>query len=200
MRLIRFGLIAAVSGALALSVAAQTQPQTPTPAQTPAPTPAPAQTAMPFDVTVPAGFGAFTAQSRSDKTAAGNIETTNWVAKAPTGEAVVVTVSKMPAKVLDPQKLVDGTRDSLLKSLGATLESEEKIAGTPATRLMFHNASVFLRARLQVRDDTLYQLLYIGRSNDQRSAPAVGQLFDSFRLAPPANAVAVTAPVPATKP
>ena len=49
-----------------------------------------------FSIRLPAGFAAFTTQAQTAKAAEGTIETTNWVSKAPTGEAVVVTVSKMP--------------------------------------------------------------------------------------------------------
>ncbi|HJQ35733.1 MAG TPA: hypothetical protein VKB93_01210 [Thermoanaerobaculia bacterium] len=139
--------------------------------------------ADPFAVTLPEGFGAFTKQVQTTKSPEGDIETSNWIAKAPSGEAVIVTVSKMPGKVLDPQKLIEGTRTSLLKSVGATLETEEPRAGdVPSARLMFQGSGAFFRARLSVIDDHFYQLLYMGRSAEQRTAPAVGQMFDSFQI------------------
>jgi hypothetical protein len=138
-----------------------------------------------FSIRLPARFAAFTAQAQTAKAEEGTIETTNWVSKAPTGEAVVVTVSKMPGKILDPDKLMTSTRETLLKSLNATLENEEKIAGDlPATNLTFRSASAaFLRSRLVVDGDRLVQVLYVGRSEEQRAANAVGQLFDSFKIA-----------------
>lgn len=141
-----------------------------------------------FRITLPAGFAAFTSQAQAVKAAEGTIETTNWISKAPTGEAVVVTVSKMPGKILDPATLMTSTRESLLKSLNATLENEEKVEGEkPATNLMFRSASAaFLRSRLVVDGDRLYQLLYVGRSEEQRAAGTVGQLFDSFHINTPA--------------
>ncbi|HEX2120211.1 MAG TPA: hypothetical protein VHL59_01085 [Thermoanaerobaculia bacterium] len=136
-----------------------------------------------FTVSLPAGYAAFTKQVQTAKAPEGEIETTNWISRAPTGEAVVVTSSRMPGKILDPQKLIASTRASLLQSLKATLESEEPRAGdVPSTRMLFRSDAAYFRARLTVVDDRLYQLLYVGRSADQRAAPTVGEMFDSFRL------------------
>ena len=142
-----------------------------------------AQSAGPFDVTLPNGYGAFAQQVQKTPSPTGEIVTTNWISKAPTGEAVVVTVSKMPAKILDPQKLIESTRASLLKSLGATLEAVEPRPGElTSARLLFHTSGAFFRARVTVEGDRLYQLLYVGRSAEQRSAPVVSALFVSFRI------------------
>jgi hypothetical protein len=137
-----------------------------------------------FSVTVPAGYAGFTKQVQTTKSPEGDIETTNWISKAPTGEAVVVTMSRMPGKILDPQKMIASTRESLLKSLGATLESEEPRAGElPSSRLFFRSNAAWFRARFTVLDDRFYQLLYVGRSDEQRNAAAVSQMFESFRIA-----------------
>jgi hypothetical protein len=144
-----------------------------------------------FTIALPAGYAEFTKQVQTTKAPAGDIETTNWVSKAPTGEAVIVTESKLPGKILDPQKLIESTRASLLKTLNATLESEEPRAGElPSTRLLFRSDAAWFRARFTVDDDRLYQLLYVGRSADQRSAPAVSAIFDSFHLTAPTAASA----------
>jgi len=140
-----------------------------------------------FSLTLPAGFTAFASQQQTVKGADGaDIATTNWVSKAPTGEAAVVTVSKMSGKILDPEKLMASTRDSLLKSLNAKLENEQKIEGAmPATVLTFKSESAspaFLTSRLVVNNDKLVQLLYVGRSEEQRSGAAATQLFESFKI------------------
>lgn len=138
----------------------------------------------PFTVALPDAYAAFTRQVQITKSPEGDIETTNWISKAPTGEAVIVTVSRMPARILDPQKMIDSTRASLLKSLGATLETEEPRPGElPSSRLLFRTDSAFFRARFTVLDDRFYQILYVGRSAEQRTAPEVGQIFESFRIA-----------------
>lgn len=136
-----------------------------------------------FTISLPSGYAEFAKQVQTSKAPAGEIETTNWVSKAPTGEAVIVTSSRMPGKILDPQKLITSTRASLLKSLNATLEAEEPRPGElPSTRLLFRSDAAWFRARFTVDDDRLYQLLYVGRSEEQRSAPAVAAMFDSFRV------------------
>jgi len=139
-----------------------------------------AQAAEPFNLTLPTGFGAYTKQSQT----AGKIEVTNWISKSPTGEAVVVTVSKMPGKILDANKLFASTRDSLVKSQNLTLDSEEKGSGTPASeKLSFHTGTnIFLKSRLIASDDKLYQVLYVGHSTDQRDNPAVAAMLDSFTI------------------
>jgi hypothetical protein len=162
----------------------------------------------PFTITLPAGYGQFAKQAQTVKSPQGDIQTTNWVSKAPTGEAVVITLSQMPGKILDPEKMIATTRDSLLKSLNATLDSEEKRdAGDASARLLFHSAAAFFRSRFVVDDNRFYPVLYVGRSAEQRDQPAVGQLFESFKVAAPATpapsaaAPAVApAPVPAPAP
>lgn len=144
-----------------------------------------------FSVTLPVGFGQFTSQTQKSKAPdGGEIETTNYVSKSPTGEAVVVTVSRMPAKVLDPQKLMNSTRDTLISSLKATLESEQKVEGElPSVELLFHGQSAnppYLRSRLAVQDDRFFQILYVGRNEAQRALPSVARLFESFQVAPAA--------------
>ena len=151
-----------------------------------------------FDVALPAGFAD---PAKTTMTSSG-IETTTWVSKSPTGEAVVVSVSKMPARIADPAKLMDSTRDSLLKSVKGTLESEQPVAGDmPSRLLVFRSGTAFLRSRLVVSGDKLYQLLYVGRSEEQRAVPAVMQMFDSFKVTAPAMTSSVAAaPPPAPKP
>ena len=99
-----------------------------------------------------------------------------------TGEAVVISISKMPVKIADATKLMDSTRDSLLKSVNGTLESEETIPGDiPARRLLFRSGTAFLRARLAADGDRLYVLF--GRrtvSASQRAVPAIAQIFLRF--------------------
>lgn len=136
-----------------------------------------------FTVSLPSGYAEFTKQTQTTKAPEGEIETTNWISKSPTGEAVIVTSSRLPGKILDPQKLITSTRASLLNSLKATLESEEPRPGElPSTRLLFRSEGAWFRARFTVDDDRLYQLLYVGRSEEQRSAAAVAAIFDSFRV------------------
>ena len=147
-----------------------------------------------FSITLPEGFGEFATQAQKTDSPEGKIDTTNWISKAPTGEAVVVTVSTMPAPITDAAKAMDGMRESLLKSLNATLESEEKIEDGKAANLLFKGSGAFLRSRLLVDGNRMMQVLYVGRSEEQRSAPTVGEIFQSFHTeaAPAPAAVATT--------
>jgi hypothetical protein len=148
-----------------------------------------------FTVNLP---DAYAAPVQSSATQNG-IATSTWIAKAPTGEAVVISVSTMPAKIADPAKLIDSTRDSLLKSVKGTLDSEQPLTGDmPARDLLFRSGTAFLRSRLIVNGDRLYQLLYVGRTQPERDAPGVGQMFDSFKVT--AGAVAAPAPAPVPPP
>lgn len=137
-----------------------------------------------FTVTLP---DAYAAPVMSTATQNG-ITTSTWIAKVPaTGEAVVISVSTMPGKIEDPAKLMDSTRDSLLKSVKGTLDSEQTPTGAlPARDLLFKSGTAFLRSRLVVNGDKLYQLLYVGRTQAERDAPAVGQMFDTFTVKTPA--------------
>jgi len=146
-----------------------------------------------FSVTLPPGFAA---PAKTETTQSG-IVTDTWVSKAPTNEAIVISISKMPARIADPAKLMDSTRDSLLKSVKGTLENEQTLAGDkPGRVIQFRSGTAFLRSRLVVDGDKLYQLLYVGRSEEQRAA--VGQMFDSFRIIAPPMTASSSAPPPAT--
>ena len=144
-----------------------------------------AETAV-FSVTLPGGFPEFQqTRSQSAEVPQGKIETTNWVSRSPKGEAVVVTVSRMPGKLGTPASLLSGTRDSLMKAFNASLEKELNLPGSyPATSLTFkaNSSPLFYRAKLMVVGNTIYQILYAGRSAEQRSAAPVGRVFDTFLI------------------
>lgn len=146
-----------------------------------------------FSITLPPGFGEFSRQDQKTDSPEGKIDTTNWISKAPTGEAVVVTVSTMPAPINDAEKAIAGMRDALLKSLSATVESEEK------GELFFKGSGAFLRSKLLVDGNRMLQVLYVGRSEEQRSATAVGEIFQSFQVAAPPAAEPAAATTTPTK-
>jgi hypothetical protein len=149
-----------------------------------------------FSITLPEGFGEFAKQTqKSSAPEGGEIETTNWVSKSPAGEAVVVTQSTMPGRILDPAKMIESTRDSLLKTLNAELESEEPIEGeAPSARLRFRSNGAVFRSRFVVDENRFYQILFVGRSDEGRNAPAVDELFRSFSIVtpPPADPAQVS--------
>jgi hypothetical protein len=152
--------------------------------------------AQPFQITLPTGFSAFAAQTQTAKSPSGkNIQVTTWVSKSPTTEAVVVSVTKLWARIENPDQQMANSRDSLVKSVNGTIDSQQKIDGSaPGMRVDFHSGNAFLRARLSVKGDSLYQLLYVGRSAEQRSNPSVDGLFQSFAISDtPAQTAAATA-------
>lgn len=138
-----------------------------------------------FSITLPAGFTAFTSQTKSADSKEGKIDTTTWVAKSSTGQIVIVAMTKMPGRILDPDKMMASTRDALLKSLNATVESEEKIPGSlPAEKLVFKSNTaqpVYVRTNIIVAGDRQYQVIFIGHSDAERTVPAVASMFDSFQ-------------------
>ncbi|HUJ15424.1 MAG TPA: hypothetical protein VL284_16680 [Thermoanaerobaculia bacterium] len=151
-----------------------------------------------FSMTLPTGFGDFAKQTQTVSSPDGKkTEVTTYVSKSPTGEVAVVSVSKMPGKVDDADKLFASTRDALLKTTNGTLDKEEKLPGSnPGERLWFHSSNgAFLRSRLLVVGDTLYNVLYVGHSEEQRNNPAVASMLDTFM---PANAQPVAQTTTAT--
>lgn len=141
-----------------------------------------------FSLTLPTGFGEFKKETKTVEGKEGKIETNNWISKSPTGEAVIVTVSKMPGKILNPTQMIDGTRDGLLKQLNATVDNEQPLPGEMHGKLItFHGSNVFLTSQLAVNKDMLYQLLYVGRTADQRNNPSVSDMFRSFHVNAPAE-------------
>ena len=136
----------------------------------------------PFTIHLPSGFGEFAKSSQNSQSKDGTIETNTWLSKDPKGGAVVVTVSKLPKKVLAPVKLLDGTRDSLVKSTNSTLDSDDTVSTNPPTRqITMHSNTAWVRARLIAKTDTLYQVIFIGRSAEAPNAGPVGQMFEGFQ-------------------
>jgi hypothetical protein len=137
-----------------------------------------------FTIDLPHDFPAFEKKNDVQKAGDGNIETTTWISRSPsTAEAVVIAVSTMPGKILDPQKLFDKTRDALLASLKGTLENDESSSqAVPARRLLMRTPNAFIRARLMTTGARLYQILYVARASEHRSSPEVSNMFASLHL------------------
>ena len=154
-----------------------------------------------FNITLPAGFTAFTNQTKSADSPDGKIDTTTWVAKSQAGQAVIVAMTKMPGKILDPDKMNQSTRDALVKSLNGSVESEQKLAGdTSGENLMFksNSAPVFARAELIITGDRQYQVIFIGHADADRTAAPVTAMFDSFKAtAQTSTTTATTSSTPA---
>ncbi|HSP33914.1 MAG TPA: hypothetical protein VLU46_06325, partial [Thermoanaerobaculia bacterium] len=132
--------------------------------------------------------------------AEGKVDTTTWVAKSPAGQAVIVAMTRMPGRILDPAKMMASTRDALVKSLNATVESEDKGPGDVTSEgIMFKSNSqpIFARARLIVTGNRQYQVIFIGHGDAERTTADVNTMFDSFQAtAQTATTTTTTAPTP----
>lgn len=138
-----------------------------------------------FTIELPGDFAAFQKKADTQSSDDGKIDTTTWVSKSPsTAAAVIVAVSTMPGKIANTQKLFDKTRDALVSSLHATLESDESLQqSVPSRSLLLHTETAFIRARLMATNKRLYQILYVARSREQRTDPNVETVFGSLHLA-----------------
>ncbi|MGA7616223.1 MAG: hypothetical protein WBX15_13695 [Thermoanaerobaculia bacterium] len=155
-----------------------------------------------FTLTLPAGFGQFAKQEQTVASPNGPIKQTTWVSKAKDGSAFIVSLSKMPGKILDPKAMMDSGRDSLLKSLNATLENESKkeFEGHPGRSILYSASSprpIFARTDLVISNDSMFQLIYLGFDQSTRQAPEITNSFGSFEVkesAPAAAKANTTAP------
>jgi hypothetical protein len=139
-----------------------------------------------FSATLPDGFPDFSAEgTQKAQVPDGIIETRPWIARAANGEAVVVTVTKMPNTIQSPHAILGKTRDQLLKVFHSSLENESRLPGTrPGSQLVFRSTdgSAYFRAQLTVINDTIYQVVYFGTSEAQRNAPQIARVFDTFKI------------------
>lgn len=139
-----------------------------------------------FTTTLPDGFPGFSAEgAQKAQGMEGTIETRPWISRASNGEAVVVTITKMPQTIQSPHATLGRTRDQLLKVFRSTLEKETSLPGVrPGSDLVFRSTdgSAFFRAQLTVINDTIYQVVYFGLSEAQRNAPQVARVFDTFKI------------------
>jgi hypothetical protein len=140
-----------------------------------------------FVVELPAGYSKPAKQEQTIPSESGPIRQVTYVAKNDTGSAVVVTYSIMTGKILDPAAMMKSGRDSLIKSLNAKVDSEQatQIAGRPSLRLSYSAAEprpIFARTDFVVHDDKMYQIIFLGASQEERQNAAIARIFDSFKV------------------
>lgn len=140
-----------------------------------------------FTITLPAGFGEFARQTQTVKSENGNIQQVTYVSKGLQGNAVIVTHGTMTGKILEPAKMMESGRDSLIKSLGAKLESENKfeIDGKPALSVSFTAEKprpIFARTDLVVAGPRMYQVIFLGSSAEALAAESTKAMFQSFDI------------------
>lgn len=140
-----------------------------------------------FTVEVPEVLGEFAKQEQTIQDASGPIRQVTWVAKSDDGSACIVAYSEMSGKILDPDAMMKSGRDSLLKSLNATLENERRsdADGAPKLSLNYSAASprpIFARTDFLVSGQRMYQVIFLGSTPEARQNADVARLFQSFRL------------------
>lgn len=162
-----------------------------------------------FHVTFPEWCGQINKTEQNVNSPSGPIQQVTYRGTVQGGAACIVTFSQLKATINDPMAMMKSGRDSLLNALKAKLENENdtKIAGQPGMTLLYSATSqrpIFARTDLIVRDKRMYQIIFIGFSQDQRSKAESSPLFNSFSLKPVAKeeaktaAKATTPPAPAT--
>ncbi len=138
-----------------------------------------------FSITLPAGFGEFTRQQQTVKSANGDIQQVTFVSKGLAGSAVIVTYGQMTGKILDPTAMMGSGRDSLLKSLGAKLESETQVEidGKPGLSIVYSAEKprpIFARTDLVVAGSRMYQVIFLGSSAEAPASESTRQMYSSF--------------------
>jgi hypothetical protein len=140
-----------------------------------------------FRITLPAGFEEFTRQQQTVKSATGDIQQITYVSKGTGGNAVIVTYGQMAGKILDPTATMNSGRDSLLKSLGATLASEKQVQidGKPGLSFSYSAEKprpIFARTDLIVAGPRMYQVIFLGASAEALASEATQRMFSSFDI------------------
>lgn len=163
-----------------------------------------------FAVTLPDGYGEFTRQVQKVQAPSGTIDQVTYVSKAADGSAFIVTYGDLSGPITDPAAAMDGGRDSLVRSLNASVETEaeRQIDGLPGRSFSFSSQGatpIFARTDLAVTGPRMYQVIFLGFSPEARADAKVSQFFNSFdiRYEPdvtvPAAAPAGENPVGATQ-
>ncbi|MGH9458796.1 MAG: hypothetical protein ACRD2J_14280 [Thermoanaerobaculia bacterium] len=133
-----------------------------------------------FSMTLPDGFGQFTKQVQKDK------KVTTLVAKSDQKGVVIVSFALM-APTEDLDAFLARERDSLVKSLKATLASERSVEVDGKEALTFHYMipaaqPMFGRADLIVADPRMYQVIYVAASEQAVNSAETTQMFSSFNV------------------
>jgi hypothetical protein len=151
-----------------------------------------------FRIALPAGFSEFAIQEQTIDSPSGPIVQRTFVSKDETGAALIVTYGEMPGTILDPEEMISGSRDSLVTSVGAQVETEREleINGATGRSILFAAASpteIFARGDLMVTGPRLFQVIFLGFNQEQRAGDAVSSAFESFAIKPAVEAEADSA-------
>jgi len=140
-----------------------------------------------FSVTLPDGFGNAQQQKQTVQSPSGPINVVTYISKAEDGSAVIIGYSEFSGTITDPGATLTSGRDSLLKSLGATANNEKdvEVSGHPARTFNYSATSprtVFGRTDLVVVGPRMYQLIYLGFTQEALQKGDVQGMFSTFKV------------------
>lgn len=156
-----------------------------------------------FSIELPGSCGAAQKHEQKVESPSGPIDVVSYVAKADDGSACIVIYSELSGPITDPESAIDSNRDSLLGQLGVQVEAEKPITVSDfeGRSMQFTTTDprpVFGRADFVVADDRLYQVIYIGYSQDSRMAMESSEFFNTLQIEAPAMAAEEMVEVPET--
>ncbi len=156
-----------------------------------------------FSVTLPEGFTEFNKKEQTVPSPNGPIDQVTYLSKSPDG-AFIVTYSDVKEKINDPKLMMENGRDSLLRSIQAQLESQKDItvAGNPGMNFNYKAVSprpIYARTEFVVAGPRMYQVIFLGYTEEARTRPDVASSFQSFNVKPLETAKKNTAPKPNEK-
>jgi len=140
-----------------------------------------------FSVTLPDGFGNAQQQKQTVESPSGPINVVTYISKADDGSAVILGYSEFSGTITDPSATLSSGRDSLLKSLGATAKNERdvEVSGHPARTFNYSATeprTVFGRTDLVVVGPRMYQLIYLGFTQEALQRADIQGMFTSFKV------------------
>ncbi|HUP64404.1 MAG TPA: hypothetical protein VM557_03895 [Thermoanaerobaculia bacterium] len=140
-----------------------------------------------FRIELPEGFEKFTRQAQTVKSENGDIEQVTYISKDDEGDIVIVTYGQMPGVILDPEATMNSGRESLVKSLNATLAGQRKIEidGKPGISFEYSAEKprmIFARTDLVVAGPRLYQVIYLTQTVESLREDETEEIFTSFDL------------------
>ena len=151
-----------------------------------------------FSVALPAGFSEPAKQEKTVDSPSGPITQVTYVSKGQDGSAIILGYSEFAAEITDPAETMNSGRDEFTKAINAsyTDEREKVVAGYPARSFLYAAAepqAMFGRADLVVAGPRMYQLIFLGASQDGVGAPEITNFFRSFALTTPAASTQASA-------
>lgn len=143
-----------------------------------------------FAIVLPDGFQKFAKQVQSGK------KVTTYVSKNDKGEIVIVSHALM-APTEDFKAYLAKEKQSLVKSLKATLESEREVEIDGHKGISFNYAiqgarPMFGRTDMVISNPRLYQVIYLSGEQASIGEPNVVSMFSSFN--PDEDAIAAAMP------